>query len=203
MQLSNVWKLPFRSLRFEDGNVNARAARLLLQCFDVEYSSLPNDDVKFSYLKFWRQRKLAAVDLSLFAFTWKPFVPSKRKCSSPILYNVINMEYNRKRLNLTQSSILMSRFRCSCHRSFLNSLMTKGYWTLESTTCDIFAVVICPRMDSFEIPNILSRPCLLKVRLTLFLHRFSVAYPRCKYLSNAWMKKGKETNFMFSLVLAH
>ena len=69
--------------------------------------------------------------------------------------------------------------------------------------CDTFTVVICPRMDSFEIPNILSRPCLLKVRLTLFLHHFSVVYPRCKDLSNAWMKKGKETNFMFSLVLEH
>ena len=31
---------------------------------------------------------------------------------------------NRKRLNLTQSSILMWRFRCSCRRSFfLNSLL--------------------------------------------------------------------------------
>ena len=48
--------------------------------------------VKFSYLRFWRQCKLAAVNLSLFAFTWKPFVPSGRKCSSPILYNLINME---------------------------------------------------------------------------------------------------------------
>ena len=30
---------------------------------------------------------------------------------------------NRKRLNLTQSSILLWRFRCSCRRSFLNSLI--------------------------------------------------------------------------------
>ena len=56
------------------------------------WRSLPNDKVKFSYLRFWRQRELAAVNLSLFAFTWKPFVPSKRKCTPPILYDVTNME---------------------------------------------------------------------------------------------------------------
>ena len=31
-----------------------------------------------------------------------------------------------QRLNLTQSSFLLRRFRCSCHRSFLNSLLMKG-----------------------------------------------------------------------------
>ena len=56
------------------------------------WRSLPNDDVKFSFLRFCRQRELAAVNLSFFAFTWKPFVPSKRKCTPPILYNVMNME---------------------------------------------------------------------------------------------------------------
>ena len=40
------------------------------------WRSLPNDDVKFSYLRFWRQRELAAVNLLLFAFSWKSFVPS-------------------------------------------------------------------------------------------------------------------------------
>ena len=56
------------------------------------WRSLPNDNVKFSYLTFWRQRELAAVNLSFFAVIWKIFVPSKRKCTSPILYNVTNME---------------------------------------------------------------------------------------------------------------
>ena len=122
------------NLRFDDGNVSdligwmkknnraARAARFLM----FFSRSLPNDDVKFSYLRLWRQRELAAVNLSLFAFTWKPFVPSKRKCNSPILYNVNNMD-NRKRLNLTQSSILMWRFRRSCRRSFLNSLQAERF----------------------------------------------------------------------------
>ena len=34
----------------------------------------------------------AAVNFLFFAFALKPFVPSKRKCTSPILYNVTNLE---------------------------------------------------------------------------------------------------------------
>ena len=55
------------------------------------WRSLPNDNVKFSYLRFWRQRELAEVNLSFFAFTWKTFVPSKWKCTPPILYNVTTL----------------------------------------------------------------------------------------------------------------
>ena len=81
------------------------------------WRSLLNDEVKFSYFRFWRQHGVAAVNLSFFAFTWKPFVPSKRKCSLKV-HKII-----AKDLTLTQSSILMWRFRCSCRRSFLNSLI--------------------------------------------------------------------------------
>jgi len=58
-------------------NRAARAARFLVQFFDV--------DSKFSYLRFWRQHEPAAANLSFYDFAWKPFVPSKRKCSSPIV----------------------------------------------------------------------------------------------------------------------
>ena len=93
------------SLRFDDGNVNDNATNQWFDWLNKEKQScctwgtlsgamfcrsLPNDDVKFSHLRFWRQRELAAVNLSLFALSRKPFVSSKRKCSSPILYNVIN-----------------------------------------------------------------------------------------------------------------
>ena len=93
------------SLRFDDGNVNDNTTNQWFDWLNKEkqscctcgtlfgamfWRSLPNDDVKFSHLRFWRQRELPAVNLSLFALSWKPFVPSKRKCSSPILYNVIN-----------------------------------------------------------------------------------------------------------------
>ena len=57
----------------------------------IFWRSLPNDDMKLSYLRFSR-RKSAAVNLSFSAFTGKQFVPSKRKCISPILYNVTNRE---------------------------------------------------------------------------------------------------------------
>ena len=95
------------SLRFDDGNVNDNATNQWFHWLNEEkwscctcgtlfgamfWRSLPNDDVKFSYLWFWRQRELAAVNLSFFAFTWKPFVPNKRKCTQPILYDVVNME---------------------------------------------------------------------------------------------------------------
>ena len=36
--------------------------------------------------------RACTMNLSFFAFTWKPFVSSKRKCTSPILRNVTNME---------------------------------------------------------------------------------------------------------------
>ena len=63
---------------------------------------------EFHVLVARTQREVAAVNLSPFAFTRKPFVPSKRKVQfAYILHNVINTELNRKILNLTQSSILM------------------------------------------------------------------------------------------------
>ena len=93
--------------------------------------SLPNDDVKFSYMRFWRQRELEAVNLSFFNFTWKTFVPSKRSVLR-LFCTVWPAWNNRKTLYLTQSSILMWRFRCSCRRSFLNSLVksvcTLSWW---------------------------------------------------------------------------
>ena len=96
---------PTGNLRFDDGKVNDNATNHWFDWLNKEkqscctcgtlvgamlWRSLPNDDVKFSHLRFWRQRELAAVNL--FALSWKPFVPCKRKCSSPILYNVINTE---------------------------------------------------------------------------------------------------------------
>ena len=110
---------------------NNHAARTARAMF---WRSLLNDDVKFSYLRFWRQRKLAAVNLSLFAFSWKPFVPARESvvrvfCTTWSTWN------NRKRSNWTQSSILMRRFRCSCRRSFLNSLFLKLPNTPEMQIC--------------------------------------------------------------------
>ena len=68
-------------------NRAARAARFFSAIF---WRSLPNGDVNPLFLRFWR--KPTAVNLSFIAFAWKPFVPRKRKCTSPILYNVTNLE---------------------------------------------------------------------------------------------------------------
>ena len=91
-------------------NRAAREARFFVQCFDVVCQTTTWN----SYLRFWRQRELAAVNLSFFAFTWKPFAPSKRKYTPPFCTTWSTWN-NRKRLNL----ILLWRFPCSCRRSFL------------------------------------------------------------------------------------
>ena len=70
-----------------------------------------------------RQREPPPANLSFFAISWKPFVPSKRYfvqlrqfCTTWSTWN------NRKTLNLTQSSMILTQhFRCSSRRSFLNS----------------------------------------------------------------------------------
>ena len=109
--LGHPSQLTVGSLRFDDGNVNDNvndnATNQWFHWLNEEkwscctcgtrfgamfWRSLPSDDGKFWYLRFWRQRELTAVNLSFFAFTWKPFVPSKRKCTPPILYDVINVE---------------------------------------------------------------------------------------------------------------
>ena len=77
------------------------------------WRSLPNDDVKFSYLRFWRQRELTSVNLNT-----KTIRAKQAKVHSAYLtWN------NHKRFNFTQSSILMWPFRCCFCRSFLNSLV--------------------------------------------------------------------------------
>jgi len=74
----------------------------------ILWRGLPNDEVKFSYLRFWRT--LAEVDLSFSAF----ISVKQTKCTTGPTWN------KRKTLNLTQSSVLMQRFRYICRRSFLN-----------------------------------------------------------------------------------
>ena len=110
-------------------NRAARAACFLIPCFDRR--SLPHDHVKFSYLKFWRQRELAAVNLSLFPLHESSSYQTSESAAH-LFCTTWSTWNNRKRLNLTQSSILMWRFCCSCRRSFLNSLVksvcTLSWW---------------------------------------------------------------------------
>ena len=137
--LSFVFCLPrflVGSLRFDDGNVNDNATNQWFDWLNEEkqscctcgtlfaamfWRSLPNDDVKFSHLRFRRQRELVAeIFHSLPLHENHSYQASESAlrlfCTTRSKWN------NRKRLNLTQSSILMWCFRCSCRCSFLNSL---------------------------------------------------------------------------------
>ena len=69
--------------------------------------SLPNDHVKFSNRRFWRQGEPIAENHSFSAFIRKSFVPIKWKNASRSTWN------DSKRLNLMPSYILKWHFRCS------------------------------------------------------------------------------------------
>ena len=74
----------------------------------IFWRSLPNDDVKFSYLSFWRQHEPAAMNLSFSASTWKPFVPIKWKHTSSILFG-----RERKKCHVLGVQCAYSRCFCS------------------------------------------------------------------------------------------
>ena len=89
----------------------ARAARFLVQCFDVVCQTT-TWNFHISYLSLWNHSCQASESaLRLFCTTWSTW-------------------NNRKRLNWAQSSILMWRFPWTCRRSFLNSL----FLVLENVT---------------------------------------------------------------------
>ena len=100
------------------------------------WRSLPNDDVKFSYLRFWRKYEPAAVKFSLRLYLKALF------CTTWPTWN------HRKTINLTQSSILMWRFRCSSRRSLLNYLCIKPKVHFFS----IVVTISCPRCFNFSCP---------------------------------------------------
>ena len=54
----------------------AHAARFSVQFF---WRSLPKEEVKFLYLRLWRHREPAAVNLSFYAFAWNPFRAKQMK----------------------------------------------------------------------------------------------------------------------------
>ena len=80
------------------------------ELFEANFScGLPNNKVKFSFLRFWQQCKPSAINLPFSAFAWKPCAPRQwwvHQC--PKLYNVTNMElqntYTKFYFNVTFSS---------------------------------------------------------------------------------------------------
>ena len=113
-----------KGLRFDGDNVNDNTSNQWFDWLNKEkwscstlfgamfWRSLPNDHVKIAYLRFSSK--------SFILYLYMKTIRTKRAeiCATWPTWN------NRKRLNLTQSSILMWRFRCSCRRSFLNSLLS-------------------------------------------------------------------------------
>ena len=84
------------------------------------WRSLPNDDLKFSYLRWWRQRKLF-----IFCLCMKTIRAKQAKVH--FVYFVQRDQHGVIAKDLTsQSSILMGRFRCSRRRSFLNFLIKRA-----------------------------------------------------------------------------
>lgn len=101
------------------------------------WRSLPNDDLKFLYFRFWRQRKPPCRKFFFRSlYTCKP-LPSKRKYTSPILHNATNFTSNDKKLNLTQTYILRWNFRCKSCRGYFNSLIIACNPTYANSKLDI------------------------------------------------------------------
>ena len=111
----NQWRKKF--------NIRAAcAARFGVQCFDVVWQTTTwnfhiwgsEDNASLHFLSLHENHSCQSSESTLHLFfttcpTWN----------------------KRKSLNFTQSSILMLRFRCSCRRSFLNSLLTLRCWHFE------------------------------------------------------------------------
>ena len=57
-------------------------------------STRPTVSCFYLFLGVWKPRSNTRTRVRY--ITWKPFAPSKWKCSSPVLYNVINMEWLQK-----------------------------------------------------------------------------------------------------------
>ena len=91
----------------------------------IFWHRLANDDAKFSFLRFQQHEwEPAAVNLSFFAFAWKPLILCQASESTLHLFCTLWPTWShRKTLNLMQSSTLMRCFRCSNHCSFLYSLI--------------------------------------------------------------------------------
>ena len=89
-------------------------------------SSLPNDNVKFSFSRFWEQCKLSAVTLSL---------PLNENHSCQASKSALHLFCTTRPTNLMQSSISMIHFGCSsCHSFFNSPIMYQAYWKLAQVS---------------------------------------------------------------------
>ena len=110
-------------------NCATRAARFLIGA--MFWRSLPNDDAKF--LTTTRARNSKSFLLCLYM---KTFRTNQAKVHSTNF--VQRDQHGIIAKDLTQSSILLWRFRCSCRRSLLNSLL--GSFSINDGNCNDNAI---------------------------------------------------------------
>ena len=123
-----------------------------------------NDNAEFRFLTM----QSAAVKLSFSTFSWNPSVPRQRNSLLRLFRTTWRTWSNSKTINLTQSSILMWRFRCSNRHSFFkNSQLcssrkvdNNGYWKIiwecNSSYSRHFSIFFTdsPLMESAQIVRI-------------------------------------------------
>ena len=135
------------------------------------WRSLPEDDMKFSYLRFWRQRKPAAIILH--SLPLHKSHPCQTNKSAPRLFRITWQTWNkRKTLNPTQSSILMCRFRCCNHRRFLNFLLISGKNKTAGKTWRTFSASCVSSETYYAIHEFCSPSYVLSNSATDFWQRY-------------------------------
>jgi len=78
------------------------------------WHSMPEDALKFSFLRFWPQHKPLALNLSFFASCMKISFCQGSERQLRLLCTMWPRWHNQKTLYLNQSSILILHFHCFC-----------------------------------------------------------------------------------------
>lgn len=116
----------------------------------IFWSSLPNENVKFSFSRFWEQRKLSAVNHSL---------PLNENHLGHASKSALHLFCTTRPTNLMQSSISMRRFGCSSCHSFFNSLiMYQAYWKFAQVSSANMWSIYITYIDTSIICGLIINP---------------------------------------------
>ena len=138
----------------------------------IFWSSLPNDNMKFSFSRFWEQCKLSAVTHSL---------PSNENHLDQASKSALQLFCTTRPTNLMQSYISMRCFGCSsCHSFFNSPIMYQAHWKLAQVsspnTWSIYITyidtsIICGQSTQPPVPSwpdILTGEALSRVWVTFW-----------------------------------
>ena len=113
-------------------------------------SSLPNDNMKFSFSRFWEECKLSAVTLSF---------PLNENHLGQASKSALHLFCTTRPTNLMQSSISMIHFGCSSCHSFFNSLiMYQAYWKLAQFSSPNTQSIYITYIDTSIICGLIINP---------------------------------------------